>query len=77
MVTMGLAVDFGFAILHEKRSPSGMGLFSENTLYYECRPLLRFSGHEIRLFIPSLDITVVTSSATQQTRCNPVFYAIS
>jgi hypothetical protein len=32
---MGLAVDFGFAILHGKRSPSGMGVCLQNTLYRE------------------------------------------
>jgi hypothetical protein len=54
---MGLAVDFGFAILHGKRSPSGMRLFAETHYTAKCRPLLRLSDHEIRLFIPLLDIT--------------------
>jgi hypothetical protein len=54
---MGLAVDFGFAILHGKRSPSGMCLFAKTHYTAKCRPLLRLSDHEISFFIPSLDIT--------------------
>jgi hypothetical protein len=54
---MGLAVDFGFAILHGKRSPSGVRLFAKTHYTAKCRPLLRLSDHEISFFIPSLDIT--------------------
>ena len=54
---MGLAVDFGFAILHRKRSPSGMCWFGKTHYIAKCRPLLRLSDHEISLFIPSLHIT--------------------
>jgi hypothetical protein len=39
---MGLAVDFGFAILHGKRSPSGMRLFAETHYTAKCRRFLVF-----------------------------------
>ena len=54
---MGLAVDFRFAILHGKRSPSGMCWFGKTHYTAKCRPLLRLSDHEISLIIPSLHIT--------------------
>jgi hypothetical protein len=54
---MGLAVDFGFAILHGKRSPSGMRLFAETHYTAKCRPLPSLSDHEISYFAQRLDIT--------------------
>jgi hypothetical protein len=47
---MGLAVDFGFAILHGKRSPSGMRLFAETHDTAKGRPLPSLSDHEISYF---------------------------
>jgi hypothetical protein len=47
---MGLAVDFRFAILHKKRSPSGMRLFSQAHYTAKCRPLPSLSDHEISYF---------------------------
>jgi hypothetical protein len=34
-----------------------MRLFAQTHYTAKCRPLLRFSDHEISFFIPSLDIT--------------------
>ena len=74
---MGLAVDFGFAILHGKRSPSGMGLFAKHIIpRSEDRSLDFLIMRSAFLFRRWLS-PVVMSSATLQIRCNPVFYAIS
>jgi hypothetical protein len=53
---MGFAVDFGFAILHGKRSPAGMRLFAQTHIPRSAERFLA-SGHEISYFAYRLDIT--------------------
>jgi hypothetical protein len=53
---MGLAVDFGFAILHGKRSPSGMRLFAKHIIPRSADRFLAFLIMKSGIFL-GLDIT--------------------